>query len=137
MKAKYTIESNLDHVSDVGLGIRDFTKKCGLSSQHIADIELCAVEAMNNAILHACGNGTDKIIEISLDGTDTEVELRIIDDGLPMESFSTPSLQYDPADLNSLPEGGMGLYLIFTIMDEVSYSSDGQHNVLIMKKKII
>lgn len=137
MKAQFTIESNLDHVGKVGLGIRDFTTKCGLSQQHVADVELCAVEAINNVIIHACGNRTDKIIEVSLDCTDIELEMRIIDDGVAMKSLNKPELQYDPDDLNSLPEGGMGLYLIFTIMDDVSYSSDGQQNILIMKKKII
>ena len=46
-------------------------------------------------------------------------------------------LIYDENDINSLPEGGMGLFLIKEIMDEVYLKRINDLNVLTMIKKII
>jgi len=44
-------------------------------------------------------------------------------------------LDYDPDDLASLPEGGMGLYLLHSLMDHVDYVSRDGRNVLTLERR--
>ncbi|MCZ7603337.1 MAG: hypothetical protein M5R37_10725 [Melioribacteraceae bacterium] len=44
-------------------------------------------------------------------------------------------MEYDPEDIENLPEGGMGLYIIDQLMDEISYKVLDGVNIFSMKKK--
>ena len=44
------------------------------------------------------------------------------------------ALEFDPRDLENLPEGGMGLFLIQQIMDKVSYNVKDNTDTLSMTK---
>jgi anti-sigma regulatory factor (Ser/Thr protein kinase) len=46
------------------------------------------------------------------------------------------SFVYDPNDRRGLPEGGMGLFLINKIMDEVLYKTKDGTNILTMIRHI-
>lgn len=45
-------------------------------------------------------------------------------------------LDFDPGDIQSLPESGMGLQIIHEIMDEVDYRSDAGVNRLSLMKSM-
>jgi serine/threonine-protein kinase RsbW len=51
-----------------------------------------------------------------------------------VEKFKTGGLDFDPQDMDNLPEGGMGWFLINSMMDEVHYLSDQGRNVLSLHK---
>jgi serine/threonine-protein kinase RsbW len=104
-------------------------------------VDLCTVEAVTNAIKHAYRGvrGHDVTIEISSAGGQLDLEVR--DQGMRMPEQHVAKLRdgsavldFDPADLGSVPEGGMGLEITRQLMDEVSYLSDGITNCLRMTK---
>jgi anti-sigma regulatory factor (Ser/Thr protein kinase) len=47
-----------------------------------------------------------------------------------------PTLEFDANNLDKLPEGGMGLYLIDTIMDTREYTTSGNRNILTVTKQL-
>jgi serine/threonine-protein kinase RsbW len=85
-------------------------------------------EAFNNAVLHAYAGTPDGMVEISLDTEPARLVLRIADHG---RSFDPRSVT-EP-DLDSLPEGGLGLYIMRSFMNEVDYQP-GDPNVLRLVK---
>lgn len=43
-------------------------------------------------------------------------------------------LDFDPNDISTIPDNGRGLYIIQSVMDELSYDSYPDKNVLTIKK---
>jgi serine/threonine-protein kinase RsbW len=48
--------------------------------------------------------------------------------------MNKPTLEFDPDDIDSIPEGGMGLYIIDQLMTDSNYSTDNGINTFTMKK---
>jgi serine/threonine-protein kinase RsbW len=86
-------------------------------------------EAFNNVAIHAYADRPpgDVIVEISW--TREEMVLQLTDYG---QSFDPDAV--DLPDLDELPEGGMGLFIMRSFMDEVEYHA-GPPNVLRMTKR--
>jgi anti-sigma regulatory factor (Ser/Thr protein kinase) len=45
-------------------------------------------------------------------------------------------LDFDPADVEHLPEGGMGLFIIHNVMDRVEYHRHGERNTFSMTRRL-
>lgn len=86
-------------------------------------------EAFNNIVAHGYRGRSDGMIEIEVDIRPGELVLRIKDEGEPVDygTVATP-------DLDSLPESGMGVYIMHAMVDEVAYSG-GPLNVLSLTKR--
>lgn len=98
-------------------------------------------EAFNNVVIHAYkGGGGNVQLELAVD--DSELVIRLLDSGRPfrLEDIGTPAfVEGDDLALEDLPEGGMGVYLMRTVMDDVCYvaaSSAGDRNCLTMTKRL-
>ena len=95
------------------------------------DIEMALREALANAVIHGNGDGSCKSVYVTcrcyLDG---EVSITVRDEGRGFDSNAVP----DPTFLeNLLFTHGRGIYLIKTLMDEVSFEEGG--TVVMMRKK--
>jgi anti-sigma regulatory factor (Ser/Thr protein kinase) len=87
-------------------------------------------EAFNNVVLHAFEGRSDGEIVLEIDGDAAGIVLRLMDRG----STFAPELVPAP-DLSSLPEGGLGLFIMRSFMDEVRYAP-GSPNVLSLSKRL-
>jgi serine/threonine-protein kinase RsbW len=85
-------------------------------------------EAFNNAVLHAYKGRPRGTVEVELLIEPPRIELRIADHG---QSFD-PRQVKEP-DLDKFPEGGLGLYIMRSFMNEVDYHA-GDPNVLTLVK---
>lgn len=120
--------------------IRDFitghAEECKIPGQVLNALILAVDEAATNIVKHAYHYATDKEIHIVFQVTDEECTVSLTDFG---DSFD-PSLIPQPNMKEYLQQhrvGGLGLYLIRTLMDGMEYKTDPGHaNKLILKKKI-
>lgn len=91
-------------------------------------------EAFNNAVIHSYRGRREGTLELEVDVTDhgshQGITLRLCDYG---HSFD-PTTVAEP-DLDALPESGLGLYIMRSFMDSVSYQA-GAPNVLAMTKHL-
>jgi serine/threonine-protein kinase RsbW len=129
-----TIESRLDQVLLVSLAVRGICRDT-LSDQEVAgQMELCVVEAVNNAIKHAydCRPGYEVLITIALSAD--RIVFTVNDYGRAMAEVNTKEPDFDPDDLAGLPESGMGLFIIQSAMDLVDYRSKDGRNTMTMTK---
>ncbi|MFH1195299.1 MAG: ATP-binding protein [bacterium] len=134
---EFYISSEYQNVAGVCLGIKDFLKKKNLTDDLCARIEICLNEALNNVIKHAYRERPGNDIHIHAVHQPDLIEIEIRDNGLPRVTFKKPALDFDPSDIQNLPESGMGLFIISQIMDEIVYSNENGVNVFRMKKKLI
>src|SRR4051812_35809201 len=120
---------NAAAVRAVSQAIRSFLEEQGVSGKELFSYELCIAEAGTNAITYAQGNAgrLEPVAEALF--TSDQIELRVTDHTagfvLP-EKIPQPSL---------LADGGRGLYLIQSVMDEVRYLRGSKENILIMRKR--
>jgi serine/threonine-protein kinase RsbW len=87
-------------------------------------------EAFNNAAIHSYDGRKPGDVEIEVDVGPAAITIRLIDYG---NSFALDEVPVP--DLESLPESGLGLYIIRSFMDEVKYVA-GSPNVLSMTKYV-
>ena len=132
----FSINSEYKNVSSVCFIVKTFCEDNNVSEAYIREIELSIAEALNNIIKQAYKGDESKVIEVNVEVDESKVEIILTDFGGPRENLDKPKLEFDPNDIDSLPEGGMGLFIIEQLMDENIYSSDGKQNTFKLIKNI-
>ncbi len=137
----YSIESDFEEVSCLGQLIHKLAAIAGMDEVDSARVELGVVEALNNVIEHAYQLQPKHKIKVIFESSNSYVVIHIIDTGSAMEQslFSSKDNQSEVneyIELEEIPEGGWGLSLIKSIMDEVSYKSENGINHLTLLKKM-
>ena len=135
-KIKFTISSSFENVELVGMSINKICSTHFGSTDVSSQIELCVVEACNNVIEHAYSNNPDNEFSVDLLLTATQIEITITDTGVEKINHTSPNLEFDPNDLENLPEGGMGLFIIEQIMCQIDYYRIDGKNIFKMAKQI-
>ena len=132
-----TFQSSYNKVADICEESKKFLCENGADS-HIANaVDICLMESLNNVIKHGYKGDQNREIELVIKYDHPELELKIIDSGLSRDNLVTPSLDFDPDDIENLPEGGMGLYIISQLMDKLDYITINGKNIFSMYKKLI
>lgn len=135
-KLRMTIKSRLEQVSHVGASVRGILKDVISDDVAAYKIEVAVAEAINNVIKHAYGLERDHEIEIEMSLSSERVIFTIYDTGKAMQFPEVSGINYDPGDRPRLPEGGMGIPLMKSIMDHVSYSRREGKNCIILCKRL-
>jgi len=138
---KLTIDSCLHNVFLIGLAMNRICSYLGFSELDAYQLELCVVEAINNVIIHAYGKEAGHEVEVIFSLHQDKLVIDVCDAGKTMahdvlEKKNLSSLDFDPEDLGSIPEGGMGLVIIKEIMDSTGYKTENGKNCLTMTKKL-
>jgi serine/threonine-protein kinase RsbW len=86
-------------------------------------------EAFNNIVIHAYRGRSDGMLDIEVELCADSITLKLMDEGLAVNFGGLK-----PPDLDSMPERGMGVFMIHALVDEVVYQS-GRPNVLSLVKR--
>lgn len=119
--------------------IRDFVaqiaREGGFTEKAIYSLQLAADEAASNIIEHAYEGILNASLQVTCDMQNDELVITMRDTGKPFD----PSLVKQPnlkAHLSKRQIGGLGVYLMRKLMDEVRYESDTRTgNLLTMIKR--
>jgi serine/threonine-protein kinase RsbW len=119
--------------------IRDFVgaiaRHGGFGDRDVYNIQLAADEAASNIMEHAYADAPDGILEISCEMNGDEIRIVFVDHGEPFDPSDVPTPDLE-ADLSERKIGGLGIYLMRRLMDEVRYQSDpGKSNTLTLIKR--
>ena len=136
-KIKLIIDSDVSDVFLIGLSVNRICLEIPVSEIEAYQIEVCVVEAVNNTIKHAYGSEKGHEVEVLMDVNEERIAFHIRDTGRTMKTGEKPTLEFDPEDRENFPEGGMGLFIMHQVMDEVKYSSSRGRNVLLLSKHFV
>lgn len=133
-----SIRSRLENVRLVGAAVNGVCGSLGLDEVRRAHAELCVVEAVTNSLIHALENDPDAEIRVDIYIDGASLALEVSDRGRPVPvAYREPKvLELDESDPLSVQEGGRGLYLIFSLMDDVRFLERDGQNVLRMVTKL-
>ena len=101
-----------------------------------AQIDIALDEIYTNVVKYAYGEEAgDVTVRLDFSEDNSEVRLTVSDAGIPYD----PLKQEDPdvtLEADERQIGGLGIYLVKQLMDEVSYEYRGGMNILRMRKKL-
>ncbi|MDR6554306.1 anti-sigma B factor RsbW [Paenibacillus qinlingensis] len=129
------IPASAEYLDLVRLSLYGVASKMGFSYEDIEDLKVAVSEACNNAILHGepqIGNGQ---IEISYEFGEGFLRVKVKDDGTGYETHD-PNRQTGPFSGTSpseLQTGGLGIYLMQALMDEVEIDTQDGTEVTLVK----
>lgn len=132
-----SIDSSLNEVARVA---GHFKRFCGpfLPADELSRMELCLVEAVTNVVEHAYGFKAGNTATVNFALGDDALVIEILDAGVSMQpgqlERETCNLEFDPDDLQALPEGGIGLEIMKHYLDGLEYRRVDGQNVLRMTR---
>ncbi|NTW09696.1 MAG: ATP-binding protein, partial [Anaerolineaceae bacterium] len=113
----------------------EVAEQAGFSCKDIYSIQLATDEACSNIIEHAYKGSPKGKLDISCDATGGELTVIVHDHGkeFDMSRVRKPNLS---KELSEREVGGLGVYLMHQLMDEVHFSSSKRFgNTLTMIKR--
>ena len=132
---KSTFEANFHSLDEIREFVGEVARQVGFSEKEVYSIQLAADEASTNIIEHAYAGVENGRIEIDCNITGDDLKIVIRDNGKSFDPSSVPEPNVK-ADLSERKIGGLGMYLMRKLMDDVSYvSSPEGGNILTMIKR--
>lgn len=104
-------------------------RQYGFDSLRLREIELCTEEALVNIFNHAYKEKNGEVIITCRYDGDKGFIIEIVDYGEPFDINSIPTPEID-TEIMDRKVGGLGVYLIHKLMDEVIYKREGDRNIL-------
>lgn len=114
----------LDEIRDF---VGDIARKGKFSEKDIYNIQLASDEAASNIIEHAYEGISNGVLEISCGLKKDVLTIILVDHGESFDPSDIPAPNLK-ADLSERKIGGLGLYLMRKLMDEVHYDADPKNN---------
>lgn len=119
--------SSAEYVGLIRLTLSGVLSRAGATYDQIEDSKIAVSEAVTNAVKHAYGEDQTGDVLVGFAVYEDKVEIIVADHG---QSFNYEDVRkelgpYTEDDnVNFLREGGLGLFLIETLMDEVYIKKD-------------
>jgi serine/threonine-protein kinase RsbW len=127
------IGADLNEIQKVTTALDEAMRACAFPDDMIRDLQLAVEEAIANTVVHGY-RGTSGDVVIAIHATNRTVEVRIEDHAPPFDPFSFPEPDRG-SDLTERRIGGLGIYLIRKMVDEVAYQYAGGRNILMLVKR--
>ena len=112
---RFSITSEAEQVARVRSWLWTVLLDEALPRDACAALVLAAGELCNNSIRHAYGGDAGRPIHVSVRALDERLVIEVEDFGVPFDAS-----RYVPPDFESVPDHGMGIFLVNTIADRVS-----------------
>jgi serine/threonine-protein kinase RsbW len=128
-----TLRPDLNEIPAVSTALEEVMKNHSFGEEEILDTQLAVEEAITNVIVHGY-EGREGEIVIACQATTGLVEIQIEDTAPPFDPLSLP----DPdltGDVDDRKIGGLGIFLIRQVMDEIVYRYEHNKNILVLVKR--
>lgn len=127
------IPPNHNQLEQILASVEEFAERDNWPPDLVFKLNLVLEELGVNIVNYSGATGA---IEISLASDDEKVTIEIADNGRPFNPLAEPDTPDISAPLGERPVGGLGLHLVRSMMDELSYSrEDGRNRLAITKRK--
>ncbi|MBK7895388.1 MAG: ATP-binding protein [Anaerolineaceae bacterium] len=142
-KHVHTFPGRYDEIQRICQFVADGAAACGLDATAVFHIELACDEACTNVIEHAYGGEDLGSIRVGWHCVGDAFIITIHDNGRSFDPDAVPKPSLPdlpegapPPDIDDVKVGGLGIHFMEQLMDEISFSFDGDAgNTLTLVKK--
>jgi serine/threonine-protein kinase RsbW len=116
--------------------VGNIAREGGFGDKDVYNIQLATDEAASNVIEHAYENRSDGVLELSCGVQGDTIKIILTDHGGSFDPSEIPFPDLK-ADLSDRKIGGLGIFLMRKLMDEVHYESrtDKSNTLTMIKRK--
>ena len=136
MRKEIIIRNRVEELEKVNQFIEEICEELGLDMELQMNLNLVIEEMVSNIIFYAYPEGVEADIELVAESDGKVVTFLLSDQGREFD----PTLKNDAdVDINPIEReglGGMGIFIVKNIMNEVTYQRLEGKNLLTMKKEI-
>lgn len=130
------LPAKAQYISIARLALSGIASRIGFSYEAIEDLKIATSEAVTNAVEHAYTENGDGEVVIGCGIFTDRLEITVADQGQSFD-FESVRAQVGPyegkVEADVLREGGLGLYLMEALMDEVRFSHEEGVTVFMTK----
>ena len=125
-----TFPARFEFLDEIREFVAQVAREGGFNEKETYSLQLAADEAASNIIEHAYDGVSDADLDITCDMHDNALIITMHDTGIPFDpsTVKQPNLK---ADLSERQIGGLGIYLMRKLMDEVRYESHAKTGKLL------
>lgn len=134
---RLTVPGRFEQLARIAEFVTQAARDAGLSDDDVFHVEMAVDEACSNVIEHAYADRAGDI-ELTCSSPETgRLEIVIHDEGAPFDPDSVPPPKIgNEFKLDAMQEGGLGLYFMRKLMDDVRFEfRPGRGNTLFMVKR--
>lgn len=135
MEKEIRISNDLNEMTVLASFIEEVGEELSLSAEATMNINLALEEAVANIIMYAYPPQEQHAILLKVNSTDKQLIFLLTDKGASFDPTQVEDVDIT-LPIEERPIGGLGIFLIRSIMNEISYQRIDNENRLIMKKDI-
>jgi anti-sigma regulatory factor (Ser/Thr protein kinase) len=129
------VRNDLSEIESLAEAVAEFSKGNNLSDEVAHELRLVLEEVVSNIIQYGFEDDYEHQIAIQMNLQGEALSVKIRDDGKPFNPLEFESYNIEKP-FDEREEGGMGIYLVRELMDEVKYKREEDNNVLLLRKHI-
>jgi len=129
------LASRLSELPRLAVEVARLGREHGLPEEVVSDLTLALEEAVSNVIRHGYGDRPDGLISVTFRATGESIVVTVEDAAVGFDPLKHPEPDLS-VPVEARPAGGMGVYLIKRLMDEVDYRVYDGRNVLTLTKRL-
>lgn len=131
---KLTFPAKFEYLDEIRNHVARQARAAGFPDKDVYAIQLAADEAASNIIEHAYAGKPNASFDMTCEFHKDRLVITFVDQGASFD-ISKVSVPDVTADLSERKIGGLGIYLMHKLMDEVQYRSTKAGNVLTLTKR--
>ena len=128
------VPARLESIRPLTVLVKELANKALLNEQAAFHCQLALDEACVNIIQHAYPDNPSGEIEVAIHVQEGECAIHLTDFGEPYDPEQIALSPVSPSIEEAEP-GGLGLYLMRKVMDEIHYAPGPEGNCLVMVKR--
>jgi sigma-B regulation protein RsbU (phosphoserine phosphatase) len=127
--------NRLEEIERVNQAFNDFAERYEIPVALRRKLNIVFDELLNNIITYAYEDDDEHIIDLHIRLVGDRITATITDDGKPFNPFEKERPDTS-LSVDDRPIGGLGVHLVRSVMDRVSYERRGEKNVVILEGRI-
>jgi anti-sigma regulatory factor (Ser/Thr protein kinase) len=129
-----TFPARFENLDEIREFVGSKARNAGFGDKAVYALQLAADEAASNIIEHAYAGHSNGSFKVRCECNSQEMIITFLDRGKSFD-FSRVEVPDVTADLSERKIGGLGIYLMHKLMDEVTYRVTPSGNFLTLIKK--
>ena len=118
---RLTLKNDLSELSRIADEIESHGNACGWPARWIMNLNLSLDELITNTVSYGYRDTDEHEIRVTLTERDGALVTVLEDDGVAFDPFTSAPAPDLEADVEERRIGGLGVYFVKTLMDDVAY----------------